>query len=94
MLEFINPLQGKAKWYLQHAAEAEHQRPVLRTDVEVGERRLRLVAAGWLRGRCGGQCIALLCQDAVTRVAASSWAQAAVAQQQIEAPRAEVSQPP
>lgn len=67
---------------------------MLGTDVEVGERRLRLVPAGRLRGRGGGQRVALLRQDAVAGVASRDRAQAAVAQQQVEAARAEVSQPP
>lgn len=67
---------------------------MLGTDVEVGERRLRLVPAGRLRGRGGRQRVALLRQDAVAGVAPRGRAQAAVTQQQVEAASAEVSQPP
>lgn len=65
--------------HLQHAAEAEHQRPVLRADVEVGESCLELVPCRWLRGRGGGQGVTLLRQHAVGWMPSCAGAQAPVA---------------
>lgn len=65
--------------YLQHAAEPEHQRPVLRADVEVGERRLGLVPSCRLQGRGGGQGVTLLRQHAVGWMPSCARAQAPVA---------------
>lgn len=65
--------------YLEHAAEPEHKRPVLRADVEVGESCLGLVPSCRLRGRGGGQGVTLLRQHAMGWMPSRAGAQAAVA---------------
>lgn len=65
--------------HLQQAAETKNQRPVLRANVEICERRLGLVSSCRLGGRGGGQSVALLREDAVCRVTPCAGAQAAIA---------------
>jgi len=61
--------------YLEHAAEAVHQGPVLRADVEVCEGRLRLVPSRRLGGWRGRQGVPWLGQDAMGRVSSCAWPQ-------------------
>jgi len=79
--------------HLQHAAEAEHHRPVLWAGVEVCEGGLGLVAPRRLGGGRGGQGVARLGQETAVGLMAArapTGPQVAVAQQQVEAPGAEV----